>query len=135
MPLLSEHHAHGGELPAQRHGAAAPRFSGKTGGGVPTVRLDLPSRAGGRARLRVSTVSAGGKVRDLGVARQVPPRRFVHQATCGTRRTKQKGAFRSKEEKDITLLLNASFSLPSWEVYLMQVQGNSISQTAADLGF
>ena len=134
MPLLSEHHAHGGELPSQNCGAAARRFSGKTGSRAPAVHR-VPSRGGGGARLSVTTVSSGGEVRGLRVARQVTCRSFLHKVTCSTRRSKQKGAFCAKKEKDITLFLNVSFSLPGWEVYLMQVQGNSISQTAADLGF
>ena len=99
------------------------------------MHVDFPSRGGGRAWLYITTVSSGGEVRDLRVARQVASRSFLREVLCSARRTKQKGAFRSKKEKDITLLLSVSFSLPGWDVYLMRVQGNSISQEAADLGF
>lgn len=99
------------------------------------MHFDFPSGGGGRAWLYISTLFSGGQVRDLRMARQVTSRGFLHEVTDSTRRTKQKGAFCSKKEKDITLLLNVSFSFPGWEVYLMQVQENSISQIAADLGF
>ena len=116
-------------------GAAARPFSGKTGSRAPAVHFNVPSRGGGRARLSVTTVSSGGEVRGLRVARHVTSGSFLHKVICSTRRSKQNGAFRAKKEKDITLFLNVSFSRPGWEVYLMQVQGNSIAQTAADLGF
>lgn len=98
------------------------------------MHFDFPSGGGGRAWLYISTLFSGGQVRDLRMARQVTSRGFLHEVTDSTRRTKQKGAFCSKKEKDITLL-NVSFSFPGWEVYLMQVQENSISQIAADLRF
>ena len=99
------------------------------------LRRSLERWGRGGVRLSVTTVFSGGEVQGLRVARHVTCRSFLHKVICSTRRSKQNGAFRSKTEKDMTLFLNVSFSLPGWEVYLMQIQGNSISQTAADLGF
>jgi hypothetical protein len=98
------------------------------------VRFYFPFRSGRRAWLPITIISSGGQVTDLRAVRQVTSRSFLCEGICSTRRAKQKGAFSSKKEKDI-ILVNVSFSPPSWEVYLIQVQGNSIPQIAADLGF
>lgn len=133
VPLLSEHPAHGGQLPTQDCCTAACQFSGKTGSGVPAMPPHSPCRSGRRARLHVTTVSSGGEARGCRAAGQVTSRSFLHEVVGSTRRTKQKGAFSSEKEKDITLA-SVLHCIPDWEVYLMHT-GNSISPIAAGLGF
>lgn len=84
------------------------------------MHCGFPTGGRGRAWLYITPISSGGEVRGRRVARQVPSGSFLHEVIGSPRRTKQKGAFYPKEEKDITLLLNGSFSFPGWEVYLMQ---------------
>lgn len=71
--------------------------------------------------------SQSGQARHL---QKLPPQSHLqHQ------KIKAKRGLPFKNGKRHDPFLNVSFSLPGWEVYLMQIQGNSISQTAADLGF
>ena len=103
VPLLSEHHAHGGQLPTQACRSAARQFSGKTGGRIPAMQLCGTKRSGRGAWLH-STVSSGGEVRNGRALRQVTPRSFFQESVCSNRRAKQKGAFDSETEKDLVLV-------------------------------
>lgn len=101
------------------------------------MHCGFPPGGGGRARLYITRISSGGEGRDGRAARQAPSGSFLHKVIGSPRRTKQKGAFRPKEEKDITLLLlNVSFSFPGLgSLPHARIGENSISPTAADLGF
>lgn len=130
VPLLSEHHAHGGSNCSPQNRAKASSQGRQEAEPQPCTSTFL-GRWGGHGCPLIS----GGEVRALGGARQGPSRSFLHQVICSTGRTKQKGPSVQKKEKDITFPLNVSFSLPRLGSPLMQIQGNSISHTAADLGF
>lgn len=76
------------------------------------MHFDFSSGAGGRAWLHVTAVSSGGEVRDLRMAGKVISRSFLREVLRSAGRTKQKGAFCSKKEKDIMLLPKYHFLSP-----------------------
>lgn len=99
------------------------------------MHFDFSSRAGGRAWLHVTAVSSGGEVRDLRMARQVISRSFLREVLRSAGRTKQKGAFCSKKEKDIMLLPKRIIFFPRLGCLPHASTGEQYFTAAADLGF